>query len=578
MLDILSRLNNMDEPKTAKKTKQQSTVVTENSDLVNVLSKMTLLESTEPNQLRGDETVDSDGAIDQFVGEKAGTRYYYGKKPLTKEQIYTAGYIHGKKNLDKDDELRTKYKNLYHFYETGYNDGLYGYERKMKPVYEEDDFDVNQFADEYEDDSDVGMLDDDDLELLNDSEEDFDVNKFADEYEDDAEVGNLEDDDLELLKDWDNEEDFDVNRYADEYEDDEELGMLDDDDVELLKDWDEEEDFDLNAFADEYEDESEVGNLEDEDLDLLKDWDEEEPEVDVNQFADEYEDDDQVGQLGDEDLKFIRDSIGYGDIDESALDKISSLISPRASAARYAQVAKHMNSEMSKDDRHPAEYHAQHVAKIYKNIDQDKLLDVYSKLYGNKKLNDSVEEEDDFRSMVKKINEYESQPEMYSNERSDGLADYDEEGEDHSEHYASAFADEDEKLTDAESKTGWTTTGDRYDGGLQYVIYHNGKKVYQSDFIDGEQDMEYKGQKYDNYKSFISAIAKDKGIDPNQILKNKLAKPLNDSVDVDNFVDNYDETDDFDEKFFDTFDNEEEETPMGSSDWFRSMMKKLDNE
>jgi formylmethanofuran dehydrogenase subunit D len=78
-------------------------------------------------------------------------------------------------------------------------------------VYEEDDFDVNQFADEYEDDSDVGMLDDDDLELLNDSEEDFDVNKFADEYEDDSEVGNLEDDDLELLKDWDNEEDFDEN-------------------------------------------------------------------------------------------------------------------------------------------------------------------------------------------------------------------------------------------------------------------------------------------------------------------------------------------------------------------------------
>ena len=64
--------------------------------------------------------------------------YYYGKRPLTREELYAIGYRHGRKQLDPDTTLASKVgKVLSKIYDRGYRHGLYGLSPELTPNFAE---------------------------------------------------------------------------------------------------------------------------------------------------------------------------------------------------------------------------------------------------------------------------------------------------------------------------------------------------------------------------------------------------------------------------------------------------------
>ncbi len=62
----------------------------------------------------------------------------------------------------------------------------------------------------------------------------------------------------------------------------------------------------------------------------------------------------------------------------------------------------------------------------------------------------------------------------------------------------------------------YVISGDRYDMGMLIRVYIKGKEVFSQN-LDGEEDISYKGKKYDHYAKFLDAIAKDHKVDPKSI-------------------------------------------------------------
>ena len=82
----------------------------------------------------------------------------------------------------------------------------------------------------------------------------------------------------------------------------------------------------------------------------------------------------------------------------------------------------------------------------------------------------------------------------------------------------------------SKSKNYYEIGGDRYDAGVVFNVYVNGKKVHNQ-ILDADDDYEYKGRKYDNVDKAMDAIAKAHG------LKAKDFKRVNmEEVDLDEVI------------------------------------------
>jgi len=69
------------------------------------------------------------------------------------------------------------------------------------------------------------------------------------------------------------------------------------------------------------------------------------------------------------------------------------------------------------------------------------------------------------------------------------------------------------KLKDllTEAKNRYSIGGDAYDGGVDCIVYVNGKQVYKG-WRAGEHDWEYKKKEYSDIFKMLDQIAKDNGL------------------------------------------------------------------
>lgn len=63
--------------------------------------------------------------------------------------------------------------------------------------------------------------------------------------------------------------------------------------------------------------------------------------------------------------------------------------------------------------------------------------------------------------------------------------------------------------------------GDAYDGGVDCIVYVNGKKVYKG-WRAGEHDWTYKKKDYENIDKMLDQIAKDNGLTSHKDFKRKV--------------------------------------------------------
>jgi len=71
-----------------------------------------------------------------------------------------------------------------------------------------------------------------------------------------------------------------------------------------------------------------------------------------------------------------------------------------------------------------------------------------------------------------------------------------------------------------EAKNKYEISGDRYDGGVDCIVYVNGKKVFKG-WTAGDHDWTYKKKDYDTLDKMLDQIAKDNGLQSHKDFKRK---------------------------------------------------------